>query len=232
MQGRRRFRASSRRSTRRTRRARSRAATSTSSRKGQMVPEFDKAAFSMKPGQISDLVKTQFGYHIIKVIDKKPATTKPLAEVRAQIEDQLKWDRAQAEAQRIADDVAAKLKKPADFDTVAQGARPDRRRVGVLQQRRADRRHRHGAGRRRAGLRAEGRRSQRRDPHAAGLRVHHGHRPPGLVRAEARRGQGEGPRRGAEEEGDRCRAPAGRDRRRADEVRATSTPPRRQPASR
>ena len=53
--------------------------------------------------------------------DKKAATTKPLDEVRAQIEDQLKWDRAQAEAQRIADDVAAKLKKPADFDTVAKG---------------------------------------------------------------------------------------------------------------
>jgi peptidyl-prolyl cis-trans isomerase D len=88
--------------------------------KGQMVPEFDKAAFSMTPGQISDLVKTQYGFHIIKMIDKKAATTKPLAEVRAQIEDQLKWDRAQAQAQRTADDVASKLKKPADFDTVAK----------------------------------------------------------------------------------------------------------------
>ncbi len=88
--------------------------------KGQMVPEFDKAAFAMTPGQISDLVKTQYGFHIIKVIDKKAATTKPLAEVRAQIEDQLKWDRAQTQAQRTADDVASKLKKPADFDTVAK----------------------------------------------------------------------------------------------------------------
>lgn len=88
--------------------------------KGQMVPEFDKVAFSLPPGQISDLVKTQFGFHIIKVIDKKAATTKPLAEVRTQIEDQLKWDRAQTEAQRTADDIATKLKKPADFDTVAK----------------------------------------------------------------------------------------------------------------
>jgi len=88
--------------------------------KGSMVPEFDKVAFSMKPGEISDLVKTQYGYHIIKVTDKKAASTKPLEEVRTQIEDQLKWERAQAEAQRIADEVAGKLKKPDDFDTVAK----------------------------------------------------------------------------------------------------------------
>jgi peptidyl-prolyl cis-trans isomerase D len=88
--------------------------------KGQMVPEFDKAAFSMKVGEISPLVKTQYGYHIIKVTDKKPATTKSLDEVRAQIEDQIKWDRAQTEAQRTADDVAKSLKTPADLDTVAK----------------------------------------------------------------------------------------------------------------
>jgi peptidyl-prolyl cis-trans isomerase D len=89
--------------------------------KGTMVPEFDKAAFSMKVGEVSDLVRSQYGYHIIKVTDKKAATTKSLDEVRAQIEDQIKWDRAQTEAQRIADDVAKSLKKPADFDTVAKG---------------------------------------------------------------------------------------------------------------
>lgn len=88
--------------------------------KGSMVPEFDKVAFSMKPGEISDLVKTQYGYHIIKVTDKKEASTKPLQEVRAQIEDQVKWERAQAEAQRVANEIAGKLKKPADVDTVAK----------------------------------------------------------------------------------------------------------------
>jgi peptidyl-prolyl cis-trans isomerase D len=88
--------------------------------KGQMVPEFDAAAFSMKVGDISDPVKTQYGYHIIKLTDKRPASTRPLSEVQAQIEDQLKSERAQAEAQRTADDVASKLKTAADFDTVAK----------------------------------------------------------------------------------------------------------------
>jgi peptidyl-prolyl cis-trans isomerase D len=88
---------------------------------GKMVPEFEKAAFALQPGQIADdVVKSQFGYHIIKVTDKKAATTKTLAEVRAQIEDQLKFQQAQAQAQKVADQVASELRKPSDFDAVAR----------------------------------------------------------------------------------------------------------------
>jgi peptidyl-prolyl cis-trans isomerase D len=88
--------------------------------KGQMVPEFEKVAFELQPGQVSDLVKSQFGYHIIKVLEKKAATTKPLAEVKDQIGEQLKWKRAQAQAQQTSTQIASELKTPADLDRVAK----------------------------------------------------------------------------------------------------------------
>lgn len=59
-------------------------------RKGQMVKEFDEAVFSMKPGQISRPIKTQFGYHIIKVTDTKKGQALSLPEVRPAIEQHLK----------------------------------------------------------------------------------------------------------------------------------------------
>ena len=88
--------------------------------RGRMVAEFEQAAFAMKTGEISDLVKTAFGFHIIKVVDNKPETTRPLAEVRAEIEDQLKWQKAQAEAEKIAKSLEATMKTPADLDRVAK----------------------------------------------------------------------------------------------------------------
>lgn len=57
--------------------------------KGQMVPEFENAAFSMEKGEVSEPVKTQFGYHIIKLTDKKDADTKSFDEVKDNIYGQL-----------------------------------------------------------------------------------------------------------------------------------------------
>jgi peptidyl-prolyl cis-trans isomerase D len=88
--------------------------------RGQMVPEFETVAFTLEPGQVSDPVRTSFGYHVIKVTEKRAATSRPIDDVRAQIEDQIKWERAQDQAQRTADDLATQLKSPADLDTVAQ----------------------------------------------------------------------------------------------------------------
>ncbi len=88
--------------------------------RGRMVAEFEQAAFGMKAGEISNLVKTAFGFHIIKVVDNQPDQTRPLAEVRAELEDQLKWQKAQAESERIAKSLEATTKTPADLDKVAK----------------------------------------------------------------------------------------------------------------
>jgi peptidyl-prolyl cis-trans isomerase D len=88
--------------------------------RGRMVSEFDQAVFAMQPGQISDLVKTQYGYHIIKLVDRKASTTKPLPEVRQQINDQMAFERAQAQAADLAQKLESQIKKPADLDTVAK----------------------------------------------------------------------------------------------------------------
>jgi peptidyl-prolyl cis-trans isomerase C len=58
--------------------------------KGQMVPAFDAVAFTLKTGEISDIVETQFGYHIIKVTDHQAAGTVPLVEVTPQLTEFLK----------------------------------------------------------------------------------------------------------------------------------------------
>jgi peptidyl-prolyl cis-trans isomerase D len=87
--------------------------------RGRMVAEFENAAFAMKNGEISDLVKTSFGFHIIKMVDNKPESTRPLAEVRAEIEEQLKWQRAQAEAEKIAKSLEGTIKTQADLDRIA-----------------------------------------------------------------------------------------------------------------
>ena len=90
--------------------------------RGRMVPEFETAAFTLQPGQVSDLVKSQFGFHIIKVVDKKPAATRGIDEVRPQIEDQLKFERTDQQIATQAADLATKIKAPADLDSSAKAA--------------------------------------------------------------------------------------------------------------
>ena len=102
--------------------------------RGRMVAEFEQAAFAMKSGEISNPVKTAFGFHIIKVVDNKPETTRPVAEVRSEIEDQLKWQKAQAEAEKIAKSLEGVMKTPADLDRVAKERSLTVVETGLIQQ--------------------------------------------------------------------------------------------------
>ncbi len=89
------------RSTRKTTRTTRTAATSITSAAAAWSPEFEQAAFAHEERRDQrPPVKTAFGFHIIKMVDNKPEQTRPLAEVRTEIEDQLKWQKAQAEAEK------------------------------------------------------------------------------------------------------------------------------------
>jgi peptidyl-prolyl cis-trans isomerase D len=73
--------------------------------KGRTVPEFEKAAFSQPKGQIGDLVKSSYGFHIIRVDDRQDAHMKTLDEVKGEIEPILKQQKAQQLAQKQVEDL-------------------------------------------------------------------------------------------------------------------------------
>jgi len=85
----------------------------------QMVPEFSTAAFGLEPGTTSDLVKSSFGYHIIKVDTKLAETTVPLEQARKRIEAQLQDSKARDLAAQKAEAVASAVKANQTLEQIA-----------------------------------------------------------------------------------------------------------------
>lgn len=77
---------------------------------GEMVPQFEDAAFALKVGEISGIVETQFGYHLIKLTDRRPATTMDFEVVKADLKDYLSQEKVVA----AVNDYLAELRKKAD----------------------------------------------------------------------------------------------------------------------
>jgi len=77
---------------------------------GQMVPQFNEVAFSLKPGAVSKVVETDFGYHIIKVIEKQPGRTVPLDEAKPRIEQYLEAQNREKQTASFVNGLRAKGK--------------------------------------------------------------------------------------------------------------------------
>ncbi len=91
--------------------------------RGQTVKEFEEATFSLKPGQISGLIKTIYGIHILKVLDKQTAHLQSFDEVKETLRDALEKQTREAAEQALATKIAGELKaSPQAFGVVAKNA--------------------------------------------------------------------------------------------------------------
>jgi peptidyl-prolyl cis-trans isomerase D len=79
--------------------------------KGQMPPDFEGPAFALKPKDLSPVVTTSLGYHIIQVLEKEPAHVKPFDEVKAGLADELKKQNLTDRMQMLGDEIRAALAK-------------------------------------------------------------------------------------------------------------------------
>jgi parvulin-like peptidyl-prolyl isomerase len=73
-----------------------------------MAPEFEKAAFALNKGELSGVVKSSFGYHVIRLEDKRESKTKTLDQVRKSIERTLQKKQAEVRMAELKDDIRKK----------------------------------------------------------------------------------------------------------------------------
>ncbi len=102
--------------------------------KGRMDPEFEKAAFALSKGELSGVVKSSFGYHIIKCEDKEEAKEKPMDEIKPIVERQIKRERREEAVSKLKEEVKKAYpvvineeyfkKAQAEAEAAAQKAQP------------------------------------------------------------------------------------------------------------
>jgi len=90
--------------------------------RGTVVKEFGDAAFTIQVGELSEPVKTQFGYHILRVDERKPERLRPLEDCREEIQGVLGGDKADSLARNAAESFLAAVKAGGSFDSLAARA--------------------------------------------------------------------------------------------------------------
>ncbi len=90
--------------------------------RGQMVPAFEEAAFALQPGEISEIIRTRFGFHVIKLEERQVETSRSLDEVREEILAELKYDPAMRLARKKAMSLYADIRRGGDFRNIVERA--------------------------------------------------------------------------------------------------------------
>ncbi len=88
--------------------------------RGRQVEGFDEAAFVLQPGETSAVFETAFGFHIVRVDERRDEHAQPFEEVRGQLEQRLAWDRAEAQAETTSEQIRRDVLRGEALEEVAQ----------------------------------------------------------------------------------------------------------------